>query len=79
MRLRGRYNGQQIVPAAVVDDIRKGGDRAKFVPAGGDRALRLTSACRQRELRCNVAPGIRRRRQAFDDEQALDIVRRRVA
>ena len=34
MRLRGRYNGQQIVPAAVVDDIRKGGDRAKFVPAG---------------------------------------------
>jgi len=34
MRLRGRFNGQQIVPAAVVDDIRKGGDREQFAPAG---------------------------------------------
>jgi len=30
----GRYNGQQIVPKAVVDDIRKGGDKAKFARAG---------------------------------------------
>jgi CubicO group peptidase (beta-lactamase class C family) len=34
MRLNGRFNGQQIVPAAVVADIRKGGDPAKFAPAG---------------------------------------------
>lgn len=34
MRLQGRYNGQQIVPKAVIDDIRRGGDRALFAPAG---------------------------------------------
>ena len=34
MRLEGRFNGQQIVPAAVVADIRKGGDPAKFAKAG---------------------------------------------
>jgi CubicO group peptidase (beta-lactamase class C family) len=34
MRLEGRYNGQQIVPTAVVDDIRSGGDRALFAQAG---------------------------------------------
>ena len=32
MRLEGRFNGQQIVPKAVVDDIRRGGDRALFAP-----------------------------------------------
>jgi CubicO group peptidase (beta-lactamase class C family) len=30
MRNDGRFNGQQIVPASVVADIRKGGDRDKF-------------------------------------------------
>jgi CubicO group peptidase (beta-lactamase class C family) len=34
MRLEGRYNGQQIVPKAVVDDIRGGGDPALFAGAG---------------------------------------------
>ena len=34
MRLDGRYNAQQIVPKAVVDDIRRGGARALFAPAG---------------------------------------------
>jgi CubicO group peptidase (beta-lactamase class C family) len=34
MRLDGRFNGQQIVPRAVVDDIRRGGDRAQFAQAG---------------------------------------------
>jgi CubicO group peptidase (beta-lactamase class C family) len=34
MRLDGRFNGTQIVPKAVVDDIRRGGDRALFAPAG---------------------------------------------
>lgn len=34
MRLGGRYNGQQIVPVAVVADIRRGGDQAKFAKAG---------------------------------------------
>lgn len=34
MRLGGRYNGQQIVPKGVVEDIRRGGDRALFAPAG---------------------------------------------
>lgn len=34
MRLEGRWNGQQIVPRAVVDDIRTGGDRALFAGAG---------------------------------------------
>ncbi len=34
MRLGGRFNGQQIVPAAVVDDIRRGGNRDHFALAG---------------------------------------------
>jgi CubicO group peptidase (beta-lactamase class C family) len=34
MRLNGRYNGQQVVPRAVVGDIRRGGDRALFAKAG---------------------------------------------
>lgn len=34
MRLNGRFNGQQIIPEAVVADIRKGGDQSKFAKAG---------------------------------------------
>ena len=34
MRLDGRFNGQQIVPKAVVDDIRRGADKAHFAKAG---------------------------------------------
>ena len=34
MRLGGRYNGQQVVPADVVDDIRAGGNREQFAAAG---------------------------------------------
>jgi len=34
MRLDGKFNGQQIVPKAFVDDVRRGGDRQKFAPAG---------------------------------------------
>lgn len=34
MRNRGHFNGRQIVPASVVDDIARGGDPAKFAPAG---------------------------------------------
>jgi hypothetical protein len=34
MRLGGRFNGRQIIPAAVVADIRRGGDQAKFAKAG---------------------------------------------
>lgn len=34
MRNDGRANGQQAIPKAVVEDIRRGGDRAKFVKAG---------------------------------------------
>jgi CubicO group peptidase (beta-lactamase class C family) len=34
MRNRGQFNGRQIVPAAVVDDIAKGADPKKFAPAG---------------------------------------------
>jgi hypothetical protein len=34
MRLGGFYNGRQIVPTAVVDDIRRGGDRTLFAGAG---------------------------------------------
>lgn len=34
MRNDGRFNGQQIVPKAVVDDIRRGGDKAHFAKAG---------------------------------------------
>jgi len=33
MRNGGRANGQQVLPAAVVDDIKKGGDRAAFPAA----------------------------------------------
>ena len=34
MRLGGRFNGQQIVPSAVIDDIRRGGNHAHFALAG---------------------------------------------
>jgi hypothetical protein len=34
MRLGGHYNGHQIVPADVVDDIRTGGNREQFAGAG---------------------------------------------
>ncbi|MBN8939087.1 MAG: serine hydrolase [Rhizobiales bacterium] len=34
MRNRGRFNGQQIIPAAVVEDIERGGDRGHFAKAG---------------------------------------------
>jgi hypothetical protein len=34
MRNDGRFNGQQIVPKAVVDDIRRGADKAHFAKAG---------------------------------------------
>jgi CubicO group peptidase (beta-lactamase class C family) len=34
MRLGGRFNGQQIVPAAVVAEIARGADPAKFAKAG---------------------------------------------
>jgi CubicO group peptidase (beta-lactamase class C family) len=34
MRLDGRYNGQQIVPKAVVDDIRSGASKSDFAKAG---------------------------------------------
>ena len=33
----GRFNGQQIVPKAVVDDIRRGADKAQFAKAGYPR------------------------------------------
>jgi hypothetical protein len=33
IRLGGRYNGQQIVPTEVVEDIRAGGNRAAFAKA----------------------------------------------
>lgn len=34
VRLGGRYNGQQIVPTTVIDDIRRGGNREMFAKAG---------------------------------------------
>ncbi|EAQ95760.2 serine hydrolase domain-containing protein [Congregibacter litoralis] len=34
MRKGGRWNGAQVVPEVVVDDIRRGGDREKFAKAG---------------------------------------------
>lgn len=34
MRLNGKFNEQQIIPAAAVEDIRKGADPAKFANAG---------------------------------------------
>jgi hypothetical protein len=34
MRLGGHYNGQQIVPTAAVDDIRRGADQQHFALAG---------------------------------------------
>ena len=33
MRLNGRYNGQQIIPAAAIEDIRRGGDKEHFTKA----------------------------------------------
>ena len=34
VRLDGRFNGQQIVPKAAIDDIRRGGDRELFAKGG---------------------------------------------
>lgn len=34
IRNHGRFNGRQIVPSSVVEDIARGGDPAKFRPAG---------------------------------------------
>lgn len=34
IRNHGRFNGRQIVPSTVVEDIARGGDPAKFKPAG---------------------------------------------
>ena len=34
MRLGGRFNGRQIVPTAVIDEIRQGGSRERFALAG---------------------------------------------
>ena len=34
LRNNGRFNGQQILPKSVVDDIRGGGDKAAFAKAG---------------------------------------------
>ncbi|CEJ10490.1 6-aminohexanoate-dimer hydrolase [bacterium YEK0313] len=34
MRNRGRFNGRQVIPAAVVEDIERGADRAHFAKAG---------------------------------------------
>jgi hypothetical protein len=34
VRNRGQFNGRQILPASVIDDIAKGGDAKKFAPAG---------------------------------------------
>ena len=34
LRQNGRFNGQQIIPKAVVDDIRRGGSREAFAQAG---------------------------------------------
>jgi CubicO group peptidase (beta-lactamase class C family) len=34
IRLDGRYNGQQIVPKPVIDDVRRGADRQQFAGAG---------------------------------------------
>lgn len=36
LRNEGRFNGQQVVPKAVVDDIRRGGDKQSFAKAGYD-------------------------------------------
>jgi CubicO group peptidase (beta-lactamase class C family) len=39
MRLDGRYNGRQIVPKAVVDDIRRGGNREQFAADAAYKTL----------------------------------------
>ena len=34
IRNKGRFNGQQVIPAEAIADIEKGGDKAQFVKAG---------------------------------------------
>jgi CubicO group peptidase (beta-lactamase class C family) len=34
MRLKGRFNGRQIIPAAAVEDICRGGNKEQFAKAG---------------------------------------------
>ncbi|MES2071753.1 MAG: serine hydrolase [Pseudomonadota bacterium] len=50
MRLGGKFNGQQIVPAAVVEDIRKGGDPAKFAKGGYPNVLGYGSGYSYRNM-----------------------------
>ena len=40
IRNKGRFNGQQIIPAEAVADIEKGGDKEKFAKAGYETAAR---------------------------------------
>ena len=39
MRLEGRYNGRQIVPKAVIEDIRRGGNREQFAADAAYKTL----------------------------------------
>lgn len=39
MRLEGRYNARQIVPKAVIDDIRRGGNREQFAADAAYKTL----------------------------------------
>lgn len=37
IRCEGEWDGKQLIPAPVLDDIRRGGDRAKFAEVASDR------------------------------------------
>jgi CubicO group peptidase (beta-lactamase class C family) len=46
MRSGGKFNGQQVIPRAAVDDIRKGGDHMRFAKAG----YKLLKGCSYRNI-----------------------------
>ena len=74
MRNDGQFAGQQIIPKAVVDDIRKGGDRAAFPASYVDparlelpqhvvgHAQRTRRLCRARRARPGRSTSTRRPR-----------------
>lgn len=79
LRNDGRFNGQQIVPKAVIDDIRRGGDKQAFAKAGYDLlkgwSYRSMWWVTDKEGGAFMARGVYGQRIYVDPEAELVIVR----
>ncbi|VVO13131.1 serine hydrolase domain-containing protein [Pseudomonas fluorescens] len=79
LRNNGQFNGQQIVPKAVVDDIRHGGDKQAFAQAGYNLlqgwSYRSMWWVTDKEGGAFMARGVHGQRIYIDPEAELVIVR----